>query len=329
MKYRKISPYIWNDRKFKALSERAQFLVLFMLTHPSMTPLGAIRANAPGLAYERGWSLEDFLKAFEEACGQDMVKYDDEGPLYWFPNFLKHNPPESPNVIRSWVGGWRELPECDLKDELLERSACTVDGLSEGFKKAFAEAFDVPCGQPTPNQEQEQEQEQEEEKNASSEASAPPEGGAERDAEDAPDALTPEEEGGEGQPEGEQTGKVPPCPYTRIVAEYNSILGGVLPEVREVTEKRKRTLRSRWVQHPERQNLEWWRAYFEQIKRSPFLTGQKTQFRASFDWIINPSNMVKIREKNYDEKPATGNSAPCNTAGAATKNAFSKLMEED
>lgn len=47
MKYRKISPCIWNDAKVRELSDKGKLALLFLLTHPHMTPLGAIRANAP------------------------------------------------------------------------------------------------------------------------------------------------------------------------------------------------------------------------------------------------------------------------------------------
>ncbi|MFR1532401.1 MAG: hypothetical protein ACLSTO_01075 [Bilophila wadsworthia] len=60
MKYRKISPCIWNDAKVRELSDKGKLALLFLLTHPHMTPLGAIRANAPGLACELGWSEKVF-----------------------------------------------------------------------------------------------------------------------------------------------------------------------------------------------------------------------------------------------------------------------------
>jgi len=49
-------------------------------------------------------------------------------------------------------------------------------------------------------------------------------------------------------------------------------------------------------------------AVFAKIRASPFLRGETTTFRASFNWIINPTNLVKILEGDYDEirkgKPA-------------------------
>ena len=46
-RYRKISVCIWNDAKFMALSHEAKLIVFFMLTHPSLTQLGALRGNVP------------------------------------------------------------------------------------------------------------------------------------------------------------------------------------------------------------------------------------------------------------------------------------------
>ena len=128
MKYRKISPCIWNDAKVRELSDKGKLALLFLLTHPHMTPLGAIRANAPGLACELGWSEKVFRKAFGEVLALGIAKEDAKAPLVWFPNFLRHNMPESPNVVRSWVGAFRDLPESPLKGAMLERTADIIGG---------------------------------------------------------------------------------------------------------------------------------------------------------------------------------------------------------
>lgn len=39
--------------------------------------------------------------------------------------------------------------------------------------------------------------------------------------------------------------------------------------------------------------------YLKKVENSDFLTGRSGKWRATFDWIINPSNSVKIIEGNY------------------------------
>ncbi len=40
---------------------------------------------------------------------------------------------------------------------------------------------------------------------------------------------------------------------------------------------------------------------FAKIRGSPFLRGEKGRSPATFDWITNPTNVIKILEGNYDE----------------------------
>ena len=65
-KYRKVDPRIWNDAKFRDLSDNGKLVFFFLLTHPNMTSLGAMRHTIPGLAAELGWDVEVFGKAFQE-----------------------------------------------------------------------------------------------------------------------------------------------------------------------------------------------------------------------------------------------------------------------
>lgn len=39
--------------------------------------------------------------------------------------------------------------------------------------------------------------------------------------------------------------------------------------------------------------------YFERVSQSDFLTGKKTHWKASFDWLIEESNFIKVMEGNY------------------------------
>lgn len=158
--YRKIDSRIWNDRKFRSLSKDGKLVFFLLLTHPHMTALGAMRATPEGLAAEMGWPAKDFREAFEEALSKGMAKYDPHACFVWLPNFLKYNRPESPNVVKAWAAALDLLPECRLKDELIQDVKAFTEGLTEAFQKALPEVF----AKSMPNQEQEQEQEQKEER---------------------------------------------------------------------------------------------------------------------------------------------------------------------
>lgn len=45
-----------------------------------------------------------------------------------------------------------------------------------------------------------------------------------------------------------------------------------------------------------------WRDYLNKIKKSEFLMGNETSWSVTFDWVINPTNMTKILEGNYEKE---------------------------
>ena len=156
-KYRKVSTVIWNDAKFVSLSDDGKLLFLFILTHPHMTSLGAMRATPAGLAAELGWLPERLSEAFDEALSRGLVKADIQASCVYLPRFIKHNPPESANVVKAWAKALELIPECGLKQQAIQGVNDYVAASSKAFRKALGkmpEAFAKSC----PNQEQEQEQ---------------------------------------------------------------------------------------------------------------------------------------------------------------------------
>lgn len=120
------------------------------------------------------------------------------------------------------------------------------------------------------------------------------------DAERQPDLINP-------LPEKvvRQTPAVDACPYQEIVALYHLALPE-LPAVAMLNPGRKKTLQARWRESSVHRDLGFWAEYFAMVKSSHFLTGKSEgrngskPFRASFDWLIAPSNFVKVVEGNYN-----------------------------
>lgn len=76
-----------------------------------------------------------------------------------------------------------------------------------------------------------------------------------------------------------------------------------LPKIVKLTDVRKRAIRARLKTYTENDLV----TAFDKAEASDFLRkGSGTWNGASFDWIMNPRNIVKILEGNYDNKPTRG-----------------------
>jgi hypothetical protein len=138
VRYRKVYVRIWNDEKFITLSEHGKLIFVFLLTHPHMTMVGAMRATAAGLASELGIEGNRFNLALGEASERGMVKYDEACGLVMLPHWFRYNRPESVNCVKAWPAALEMLPECDLKNELIVEIKRFAEGLPEGFRQVFA-----------------------------------------------------------------------------------------------------------------------------------------------------------------------------------------------
>ena len=144
---------IWNDEKFREFTDDGKLAFLFLLTHPSMTSMGAMRATVAGLAAEMGWEQPRMSSALEPALKFGMLVMNIGAAFIWVPKFLSYNEPESPNVVRSWPTQFELIPECEQKRTALFTAERLCQSLGEGFAKAFGEAFGeaLPKGYPHPS----------------------------------------------------------------------------------------------------------------------------------------------------------------------------------
>lgn len=304
-RYRKVDPRIWNDEKFRDLSDSAKLVFFMLLTHPNMTSIGAMRATVAGLAEELGWELEAFREAFRQVLSKGMAEHDQKACLISLPQFVKYNPPESPNVVKAWTGALDLLPECELKNRVVARAAAFARGMNKGFAEALPIAFAKSMAKTMPIQEQEQEQEQEQNKEAPSGAVIAPAvaGGVDL----AGDEIVP--------PKDSKADLIPVCPVGEIVNAYHDLMP-LNPKVRVLDDSRKKAIRARWREAAvmtikpfgyltQVQGLAAWKRFFEVCAESQFLTGRaagspgKPPFVADIDFLLSPSGFKKCLENKY------------------------------
>nr|DAI77878.1 MAG TPA: hypothetical protein [Caudoviricetes sp.] len=190
--YRKIDCRISNDKKFRELSVEGKLAWYTILSRRDLAPIGAFKASFESLAIEQRGNeylneglhkglpkafSEVFIQALNELLSKGLIKYDSESFLIYVPNFLRYNFPENPNVVKSWNSALDSLPECDLTNHVLAKSAEIilnsqrdsfikalpkefVEAYQKGFAKALPKGFTKDFWKGMPKQEQEQEQEQ-------------------------------------------------------------------------------------------------------------------------------------------------------------------------
>ncbi len=83
----------------------------------------------------------------------------------------------------------------------------------------------------------------------------------------------------------------------QVAALYRSICRS-FPPVRSLTPERKRVIAAGLNTY----SLEDYRRVFELAEESAFLKGEGKSWRATFDWLIQGSNMVKVLEGNYQDR---------------------------
>lgn len=168
-RYRKIDVRMWNDRKFRELSDNAKLVFILLLTHPDTTQIGTIRTRVSNLADELGWQRDAMSHAIQEVTLNGMIDADEKAGLMVINNFLKYNAPSSPNAFKSWRELIDLMPECDLLDRHVASLKAFVDSLSTGMRNAIPndlmdaikDAILRVNEQPSRIQEQEQEQDKE------------------------------------------------------------------------------------------------------------------------------------------------------------------------
>lgn len=99
--------------------------------------------------------------------------------------------------------------------------------------------------------------------------------------------------------------------YQAVVNAFNSICVS-LPKIQKLTDPRKKKIKA-LQHHLGDMSID---EYFKMVEQSDFLTGRAGDWNGcNFDWILNPTNLTKIIEGNYNNRQSQQQNTPQYTQG--------------
>lgn len=279
--YRTIKLTFWNDPFTESLTSTEKLLYLYLFTSPHTDNLGILEVTRRKISSETGIEEKEVNKIIDNLVSQDKLMVD--GYKILVVRFIKNQTDISPNVVKGLVNLYTKEESLLIKRRLFNEYQFVFEGLSVPSQNDIDLQAPSSPFKPLQTYEVELEVELEDED--------------EIEIEDKERDIVIRKE------------KRNDCPHSEIVNLYHETLPS-LPKVVVWNDKRKALLRQRWVEDINRQSLGWWRNYFLLVSRSDFLTGQVenlkggSPFLASLEWLIKPSNIVKVLEGNYNNRKA-------------------------
>lgn len=140
--YSKVERFLWRDPRFREISEDAQKLWLYLLSCPNSTTCpGLFLATQMVIIDDLCWvdtadddyasdipvALQRLTDAIATLVNLGWMQYDTRARIVYIPRALRHNMPESPNVVRSWATALSSMPTCDLRDQWIRMAQETLE----------------------------------------------------------------------------------------------------------------------------------------------------------------------------------------------------------
>lgn len=151
--YTRIESRFWPDEKMKPKSGDAKLLMLYFLTSPHRNLIGFYYLPVPYICFDLGWSEKRLQQPFGELLGDCRVWYDHDAHVILIPNYLKHNPLENPNQVKSATEKLDELPDTPLLFEfekaLQKYGKPSYEPLFKRLQERLAKGFETLSKQGT------------------------------------------------------------------------------------------------------------------------------------------------------------------------------------
>ena len=177
--YGRIKTTFWESETIRPLAPTTKFVAAYLLTSPHSNAIGCFRLPVAYVVHDTGMDEPDLQAALVELRTVGFLKWCERTPWIWIPNYLKHNPPENPNVWRKCMKEMQSLPTelsaraaiaeqlCEIALEermatlsvkergaiqalqtVVKRSANHIETVEEGCGPAHPLPCPIPCPEP-------------------------------------------------------------------------------------------------------------------------------------------------------------------------------------
>lgn len=143
--FTKIESLIWEDPKFKGLSDDGRILFIYVLTCKHRNIIGLYQLPIMYGAHDLGWSMERINKGLKELLAKGFINYDYEAHTIFIKNFLKYNALENPNQVKAAIKALEGTYSNSLDSALLEVletiTSPTIKPLVKALKERLGEGL--------------------------------------------------------------------------------------------------------------------------------------------------------------------------------------------
>jgi hypothetical protein len=138
-RWRRIYSNSWHASAFQGLDDAQRVVYFYALTSPQSTSVGIYRISAAVAVEDMGGNLTavEFDQRLDAVCEALSWRLDPYTRVLWIPTWLHENPPQSPNVCKSWRKLLGNLPDCDLKFEAAQAIFQSLKDFPQAFREAF------------------------------------------------------------------------------------------------------------------------------------------------------------------------------------------------
>lgn len=290
--YGKVSPRIWTGRLGHYMKGRhdLQTLVLYLATCPHQNLIGIFRVTTGYIRDDTGLPEDRCEELLRELAEIGYIYWDSEASVVWVTEHARHELGDKSSRQQKVAVG-KALRDFAISPAVVAFTQRYPQHLPEEFQidtlyNRVTEFKSIPYGSPSPSP------------LPSPAPITPP-----------PAPSTPALE------EGSVTnGSSPPhCPHQEIIQIYHELLPS-LPRVESWEGERPGFLRARWRERQERQDVDWWKGYFEHVSKSDFLMGRvegrSGSFTCNLEWLIRPRNFQNVLEGKYHDNKQGGPGHP-------------------